>query len=277
VQGPPTVQLDHTFTGSGAFTVLLTVTDKDGGASVPASQTIAISAVEMQGNTLAIGGTLNGDTISIIPTGPKSTTVQVIVNGVSQGSNFLPTEQILVFAQAGDDTVQFRTAKIKGSTVYVTCSALVFAGAGNDTVDARGSSGDNAILGGDGNDVLWGGIDRDILIGGLGADTLHGGDDDDILIGGTTDFDTNLAALSSLIAEWRRLDLTYQPRLDHLTGVVPGGLNGGNLLTPLTVHDDAAVDQLYGDNGQDWFFYQANGSFADVLADRKQNEQATPI
>src|SRR5262249_13264863 len=94
VQGPPRVELDHTFTASGAFTVLVTVTDKDDAISVPTSRTIAINAAEMQGNTLAIGGTLSGDTIVIARLTAQNSSLGVIINGASQGT-FTPTEQIL--------------------------------------------------------------------------------------------------------------------------------------------------------------------------------------
>src|SRR5262249_17543358 len=118
---------------------------------------------------------------------------------------------------------------------------------------------------------------RDLLIGGLGADVLHGGDGDDILIGGTTSYDDNLTALGAIMAEWGRTDLSYQNRINHLTGSVAGGLNGTFVLTRATGPHHAAVDQLFGDAGQDWFLYQATGAFKDFLGDKKQNEIATPI
>jgi Ca2+-binding RTX toxin-like protein len=131
------------------------------------------------------------------------------------------------------------------------------------------------LSGGAGADVLWAG-GGDILIGGLGADTLRGGGGDDVLIGGTTDFDTALPALTALVDEWSRTDLSYQARVDRLSGV-PGTGWTGPVLTAATVHDDGAVDQLYGGAGQDWFFYKATGPLADALQDRKQNERATQL
>lgn len=50
----------------------------------------------------------------------------------------------------------------------------------NDTLE--GGVGDNVLTGGDGNDSLIGGADNDTLIGGLGTDVLSGGDGNDILI-----------------------------------------------------------------------------------------------
>ena len=115
------------------------------------------------------------------------------------------------------------------------------------------------------------------LLGGGGADRLVAGEGGDILIGGTTDFDTNAVALTAMLAEWGRTDLSYQDRIAHLMGTVSGGLNGSYLLNATTVHDDAAVDQLYGGAGMDWFLYHPDGTSADVLHHRKHDEIATPI
>src|SRR5262249_43655603 len=153
----------------------------------------------------------------------------------------------------GDDTVQLQSARFHGTTVAIAVPAILFGGDGNDKLDASGSLANSVLLGGAGNDSLAGGSGRDLLIGGLGSDRLHGGGGDDILIGGTTSFDDNLSALSAIMAEWGRTDLAYQNRINHLNGTVPGGLNGAIDLNSATVLDDAAIDQLWGDSGQDWF------------------------
>ena len=221
----------------------------------------------MQGETLVIGGTTSADTILIAPEG---TALSATINGVSfTGLN--PTGWILVYAQEGDDIVRLQSLKVKGSTTWITIPAVLLGGGGSDTVDARGSIASSVLAGGDGVDNLLGGNGQDILLGGLGADVLRGGGDDDILIGGTTDFDDDLAALNALAAEWGRTDLGYQERIDHLTGVAGGGLNGAYLLTGGTIHDDAAADQLYGEDGRDWFLF----STGDLLNDDKRNERTT--
>ena len=43
------------------------------------------------------------------------------------------------------------------------------------------------------------------------------------------------------------------PRRQHLSGELSGGLNGGTVLNALTVQDDAVVDELFGEQDQDWF------------------------
>ncbi|MBI3465096.1 MAG: tandem-95 repeat protein [Planctomycetes bacterium] len=274
VAGPVGMTADHTYAAAGTFTIRVTAQDKDGGTSAPASRTIAIQAVELQGGTLVVGGTTSGDTIVIKPS-DESGNLQVLIGGVSQGI-FKPTD-ITVYAQAGNDNVEFQTLKIRNTTTYVVARAIIFGGSGADSINTSGSSVGNILLGGIDNDTLQGGNGRDLLIGGLGADTLHGGDGDDILIGGTTDHDSSLTALAALRSEWTRTDANYQARIDHLLGNTSGGLNGSYRLNATTVHDDAAIDQLFGDAGQDWFLYKASGLSKDSLGDKKQNEIATPL
>ena len=265
--GGASVQADHVFTRNGTYTVVATATEQGQGSKRTAASAVAIKAVEMQGTTLAVGGTVGGDTIVVTPTDTNGN-LTVTINGVSQGT-FRPTE-ILVYGQAGADTIQLQSRRDRGTTTYVIVSAILFGGDGGDTVDARGSSAANALLGGDGADVLWGGSGRDLLLGGLGADVLHGGDGDDLLIGGTTDFDADLPALRALLAEWARPDANYLGRIAHLVGS-PGGLNGDYRLTLDTAADDGAADQLYGEGGQDWFFAWPG----DTVKDNKKDEVVT--
>jgi Ca2+-binding RTX toxin-like protein len=176
-----------------------------------------------------------------------------------------------IYGEGGDDVI----AALGGSD-------FVEAGPGNDNVD--GGGGLDLVVAGTGNDTIDAGVDRDLVyagagddqvVGGQGADTLHGGGGDDVLVGGTTDFDDNLAALDALMAEWGRTDADYAARVNHLNGSAGGGLNGGYFLNSNTVHDDAALDQLYGEAGSDWFFYTASGSIKDKLNDLVTGEVAT--
>jgi hypothetical protein len=61
--------------------------------------------------------------------------------------------------------------------------------------------------------------------------------------------------------------------VDHLLGSA-GGLNGSVHLNPTTVHDDAAVDYLFGGVGTNWYF-APSGSIRDLLASRTQGEKVT--
>ena len=89
------------------------------------------------------------------------------------------------------------------------------------------------------------------MIGGTGADILRGGFGADILIEGTTEHDDNRRALRRIMREWTRTDISYAKRIDHLQN--GGGRNGKVRLNSDTIDNDAAVDQLFGQFGRDWF------------------------
>ena len=132
----------------------------------------------------------------------------------------------------------------------ILVSAILDGGSGNDLLQGGGKG--NVLVGGAGNDQLIGGVGRDLLIGGWGSDILNGNGGDDILLGGLTQFDGDYDALSQIMAEWSRVDQTYQQRIDHLQN--GGGLNGTRKLGLTTVFDDLTADQLAGSLGDDWFF-----------------------
>jgi hypothetical protein len=60
-------------------------------------------------------------------------------------------------------------------------------------------------------------------------------------------------ALAALAAEWRRTDADLATRIGHLDGSQGGGLNAGYRLNATTVHDDGAIDELFGEAWFDWF------------------------
>ena len=67
VTGPASQQVGPRLHRTGTFTVRVTATDKNGGVSASVQQTITIKAVDLQGATLAVGGTTNADDIVITP------------------------------------------------------------------------------------------------------------------------------------------------------------------------------------------------------------------
>jgi Ca2+-binding RTX toxin-like protein len=197
------------------------------GLTSATSSSFNITAVALQTDptdptktALVVGSTTGNDTIVFNP-GGGSGTVQVLINGVSQGT-YSPTGHLIAYSQVGDDTIQ-----VAGC---ITLPTLLFGGDGNDTLN-RGN-GKNILVGGAGNDSLTGGSGRDILIGGIGADTLTGNGDDDILIAGTTDYDANAAALFALMNEWGRTDESYSTRVSNLLG----GIVSGGVLRPQSQH-----------------------------------------
>jgi Ca2+-binding RTX toxin-like protein len=285
VTGLSGTAVSHVYTATGTYTVKVTATDKDGGTSAAATATDKITAVALETDptdpsktALCVGGTTATDTITIKPTDAAGT-VNVQIGKTDLG-NFKPTGHLIVYGQAGDDTITLRTATVNGKTVSVSTPAFLFGDGGNDTLNAQGSTANNVLEGGAGNDTLQAGSGRDLLVGGTGADVLRGAGGDDILIGGTTDYDSNVAALNALMAEWGRTDTDYTTRVKHLNGTLGGGLKGGTLLkagTGGTVHDDAAIDTLVGQGGSDWFFALLSGTKQDKVKDQATGELVTGL
>jgi uncharacterized delta-60 repeat protein len=249
VAGASGVQVSHTFQNPATYLVQVTATDKDGGVSAAASQTITIQQSGVfDGNTLTIYGTSGNDTILFRRSGDDG--VRVILNGSTLGT-FNNVREIIAYGQEGNDLIWV------DEDLHIP--AILFGGPGDDVL--IGGNGPNVLVGGDGNDVLIGGTGRDLLFGGGGSDWLVGRGGDDVLIGGTTAFDTNVAALNSLMAEWNSSH-TYATRVANLSGNNPSGgfanrLNGNCFLCPSgpgeTVCDDGARDFLFGGGGNNWF------------------------
>jgi Ca2+-binding RTX toxin-like protein len=193
------------------------------------------------------------------------------MNFVNYG-NFFPTGHVVVYGQSGTDIIKTAAQTINGVFTYVNVPVLFFAGNGNDILNVTGSSANNVLVGGGGNNRLLGGQGRDILIGGAGRSTLQAGAGGDILIGGTTAYDSNVAALASILAEWGSAD-DYATRIARLAGSISGGLNGVYFLNANTVHDNDLADYLYGGAGLDWYFAGLMG----VLFNKTTGEDSTQI
>jgi Ca2+-binding RTX toxin-like protein len=262
--GPSGVTLDHVYTDSGAYTVQVTATDKDGGTSAVVSQAVTIHAVALQGTTLVVGGTTGDDVIRFERHG-HSAAIDVTINGASQGS-FTGVTGIIAYGQAGNDYIAV--------SHKITASALLFGGDGNDVL--QGGGGNDVLVGGGGYNVLLAGSGRDVLIGGGGTNVLLGQGGDDLLIAGSTSFDSNVAALLAVLAEWSS-DRDYLTRIANLTGTGSGAnftnrLNGNYfLLAGQTVFADAGGSVLVGGPGQDWFF----AGLADFVVGRRKDETLT--
>jgi PKD repeat protein len=274
------VLVDHVYTAPGTYTVTVTATEDGGTTSAAAIGALTVQAVQMQGGTLAVGGTLGNDNIILSPANTTGD-INVKYNGTSLG-NFKPTDHILVYGQSGTDTIQLKSTAIGRATYYVAVPAFLYGGGtGTDTLDARGSTANNVLTGGGGRNTLYGGRGRDLLIAGLGASQLNAGSGDDLLIGGWTTYDLTssglpydqkLAALEAIMAEWGSAD-SYTTRVNDLQG--GGGLNGTSLLSTSTVHDNGKVDTLIGTTGSasDWFL----AGLTDVLRNKKSGEAQTTI
>jgi uncharacterized delta-60 repeat protein len=241
--------VSHAFSRSGAYTIRVTATDKDGAVSAVAVWTVQIAQVQLTADPLYAGwsmlvasGTTGDDRIDF-RAGEAAGAVIVTVNGAVAGT-FTPTSRILAYGWAGNDSIRVDKK--------IALSAWLYGGDGDD--DLRGGSGHDVLQGGTGNDALFGEAGRDLLIGGLGQDQLRGRDED-VLIGGTTAYDADETALAAILAEWCA-DTSYASRAAHLSGKTPGGKNGAFVLTMdgpnASVFDDQVRDMLFADDGQDW-------------------------
>ena len=206
---------------------------------------------------LFVGGTNNADTI-LVKLGSSSAFLDVVINGKDLGQFAITTtagtiDRVIVYGNDGNDSITV--------SQNVAINTVIYGGAGDDTLTAGG--GNSFLDGGDGNDVLTGGGGRDVQIGGLGQDSLTGGKDDDLLIGGTYKQSGDLDSVFSLMAIWNSSE-SYAQRITDLR---TGGADGLFAFNTTTVLDDAAVDYLYGNQGQDWFWV-----FGSDKADVKGNE-----
>jgi Ca2+-binding RTX toxin-like protein len=262
------------FTEAGSYLVTVTATDKDGGTSLVATQTINIGIAAIQTDadgkrTLVVGGSEGNDSIKLrLKTGHPDTIV-VRIRERDAGEfryrdrfNAAEIGRIVVYGQAGDDRINI--------SERIGIDAVLFGGAGNDRL--QGGRGNDVLVGGLGDDWLSGGRGRNLLIGGLGADRLIGGGDDDILIGGTTDYDGDVLALRGILSVWTGPQV-YTDRIAALTDA-----NFDFALNGITVQDDNARDVLTGNRGRDWYLARlAGGGIRDAIADRHRDETATNV
>jgi parallel beta-helix repeat protein len=288
---PPTagngagVAVDHVYTTPGTYTVSVTARDADNGTSSAVSQAISVQQVVMEGNSLAVGGTLGNDTITLTPADTTGD-ITVNLNGTTSFNGvttFNPTDHILVYGQSGNDTIKLASTKIAGTTYYITVLAFIYGGGtGHEIFSVAGSTANNVVIGGGGTNQITGGLGRDLLIAGPGASKLYAGSAGAILIGGSTDYDLTstamtydkkLAALEAIMTEWGSVD-SYTTRVNDLTN--GGGLNRSYLLNTSTVHDNGQADTLFGFPAAtplDWFFAGAS----DTIKHKNSGEMTTTI
>jgi Ca2+-binding RTX toxin-like protein len=228
---------------------------------------------------LLISGTSTSDVMSVAKAKGVTGGYVVTLNGV-RSPVLVPSSRIYALGRVGNDKITI------GKSIPI--ATFLDGGIGDDTL--TGSSGPDVIYGGDGADTISGSTGNNLMFGQNGADkitgsgVLVGGNDNDtltptssrsisiggsgsdivksaskkgdILIGGTTNFDTNPNALRSIYTEWSS-STPAQTRIDHLTGLLSGGLNGGFFLISDTVragtiHDDGVADTLTNAFIDDW-------------------------
>ena len=116
---------------------------------------------------------------------------------------------------------------------------------GNDIL--RGGAYDNILLGGAGNNVLRGGRGKNLLIAGEGLTKLIGGHGDSIMVSGTTDYDSNDAALMSILDE----GIVPEYHSWVLTDTI-GTTPATQLHMGTTVKSHNAANRVYASFGYSW-------------------------
>jgi hypothetical protein len=213
----------------------------------PAGGTVLITAVNTAGTSVTVTITASGKTTTSVP--------------------FAPTGHLFVYGQGTGTTIK-EVAGSGGATVAIP--AILFGGSGKSTLSAAGSSAANVLVGGPAANTLTGGSGHDILIGGGAGASLHAGNGEDIMISGHTIYDTNVAALLSLLNEWGRADLPFEDRIHNLFGAGAYRLNGQSVLR------GSIAAQLFGSAvGTDWFWFAERPSAADRISVFSSGEAAT--
>jgi hypothetical protein len=174
---------------------------------------------------------------------------------------------------SGNNTLDY-SPYVGNITVDLALGTATGVGEGVSHVEnVTGSIGNDLLVGDALPNTLMGGTGRNVIIGGAGADNLIGGGDDNITIGGSTAYDANLTALTAIMAEWTRTDLSFEQRLADLISDAPPAraLNGPYHLNKKTVFDDNAANVLTGGGGLDWFFVGQD----DTVLNRKPRDHIT--
>jgi hypothetical protein len=253
LSGTPDVGQDGTYT--------LTITAKNGvtpdgtqtftlvvSPPSPGTAQLLKDPINPSAKALVIEGTANNDTISVTK-GPGNTkvTVSIVSTGVNVSQTFLLSDfdRIIVYGGAGDDTIS-----VAGS---ISTPAILFGGDGNDTITA--GNGPTVEVGGAGNDTLTGGSANDILIGGTGTDTIAVNPGNNIAIAGTTNYDTNLVALGTIMNTWQSVtSANFSTTIAAL-----GSSSAAYPLNTTTVKDDGVGNSITASSGRDWIFANTDG------------------
>ena len=277
VQGILRPTLNHVYLHRGVYTITVVAIDKDGAEGTVATHVIRIAVSDIVSDPLNPGRTMLivkgsnlDDLIEVKSRGNgKNQVLDVFINGMLDGSFAMPTSRIVVYGQAGNDSIKVND-DIKVDT-------WLMGGDGNDLLVS--GKGNSILIGGAGDDDLRSGTGRDILIGGLDRDLLFGGKDENILIAGYSDFENNEAALQDIQREWTS-NGSFKKRVDHLLGTTAGGLNGSTFLrsetNPRNTFDDAAVDTLLNDKNHDWIFVNSDFGVKDIFEKARLKNELDP-
>jgi hypothetical protein len=238
---------DQGSSGGNRYTLSNSSVQRKGTAAITYSDLNSLVANVSGGNAINLSGTAAG----------TATTLDA-----QDGSNTIRMNAS-VSAYAGPLTISgqtgLNTLSYAGFTGPVTVDlplgvATGVAGGISNIVSVSGGSGNDLFVGNGQGNTLTGGSGRNLLIAGTGPGTLVGSvpNKGTLMVGGTTDYDTNLAALDAIMAEWSD-NLPYATRVSALLS--GGGDNGNDVLGATQFTNNGGGNTLQGNSpGQDLFY-----------------------
>jgi len=179
------------------YVITATASDQNGGISPPAGVAVQITAVALQGQDLAVGGTSGDDVIEISFSVDPGHPVQVVLNG-STLWNSPVVGQILVFGADGNDELRVNGTEIDDLAIKTVgqilwqspfTQTIRWADIEHTTIDLR--AGDDYILDPGANTTILGGPGNDTI---TVDSTLEGG----VLVDGGDGADTTIVAFGAL-------------------------------------------------------------------------------
>jgi hypothetical protein len=237
------------------------------------------------GSTLAGPNTATTWTLSAVGSGTAGTTAfsgfANLTGGTGNDKFTVATgagANGLIDGGAGTNTLDFSTYSSSGVIVDLPLGGATATGGIAHIQNVNGSTVGGDILVGDASaNILRVYAGQNILIGGLGTDTLYAGSSSggDILIGGTTAYDSNIAALQTILTTWA----TSTPSTYSAVVATISSPSFADPLNAPTVFDDGSIDVLVGVSGSvnDWFFAHTAGSNVDQVRNRDTGETVTSI
>jgi ELWxxDGT repeat protein len=299
ISGPSAGAINQTLTyaiGAGADPAgtVFTVSWGDGTSSQTTATTVSHTYTTSAIRNISVTATAAGLTSK---TATQSVNILPVSIAIQTDPASTSRQMLVITGSAAGDSIVLGSGSNNGVTLSFNSTALgnilptngnpfalviVLGQGGNDILDTRALAVSSVLVGSAGNDSLYGGSGRNLLISGTGNDALYAGSAGDILIGGATNYDANLTALASIMAEWTST-ANYATRVKLLSGKGgSGGLNGSYFLNSNTIFNDSSRDVLNGysqavGDSLDWFFTHHAGKNGDQVNNQVSGEVVTRV
>jgi hypothetical protein len=158
---------------------------------------------------------------------------------------------------AGTNTLD-ESAYLTGVVIDLLLGQATNVGAIANIQNATAGAGNSILVGNGAANVLTATGGNNLLIGGSGASSLKSSSGSNLLIAGTTNYDSNLTALESILALWLNTSNSYSSRVAAVTSPsYPYHLDATTV-----VHH--AAQHLTGGPGMNLFFAHISGTNKDT-------------